>query len=139
MASLSVHAAHVCRLVPNTRVLIVEDDASVRRLLTDALSAEGYEIVTACDGRSALRVLFDEWRGADIVVTDEHLPNLSGLAIAGQLRKRPGWLPVVVVSPCVTDDLKERARRLGISGVFPMPLSMPALLDAVRMVAPIAF
>lgn len=124
-------------LVPVTRILVVDDDQAMRSLLTDAFLAEGYDVVTAGDGDVALSVLFEDLRGADVVVTDQRMPNLSGLELAERLRRTPGWTPVVIVSAFADADLEERARKFGVSRVFPKPFSVPDLLDVVRQLAPI--
>ena len=124
-------------LLPITRILVVDDDQAMRSLLTDALHSEGYDVVTAEDGEAALSVLFEDLRGADVVITDQRMPNLTGLELAERLRRTAGWTPVVIVSAFADADLEQRARKYGVSRVFPKPFSVPALLDAVRLLVPI--
>lgn len=133
----SATASRARRLVPITRILIVDDDHAMRSLLTDAFLAEGYDVVTAGDGEVALSVLFEDLRGADVVITDQRMPNLTGLELAERLRRTAGWTPVVIVSAFADAELEHWARTFGVSRVFPKPFSMPDLLDAVRLLVPI--
>lgn len=78
------------------RVLIVDDDKSVRDLLGTLLSGEGYEVLTASDGFEALAAM----RGGipDLMITDLKMPNMSGFELLGVVRKRFPSIAVIVMS-----------------------------------------
>jgi DNA-binding NtrC family response regulator len=75
--------------VPTQRILVVDDDASIRRALTILLSKAGYEVTQASDGFEAVRLWRDH--GADLVITDLHMPKKDGIeTIIELLSHTPG-------------------------------------------------
>src|SRR5881296_109188 len=83
-----------------TRILVVDDEESLRHLLTTILMHEGYEVVAACDGEEALARLGDET--FDLVLSDVRMPRLDGWGFLGALteRNRP---PVVIMMSAYGD------------------------------------
>ena len=116
-----------------TRVLVVEDDASIRTLLRYALEEEGYRVACARDGREALeRVERDR---PDAIVLDLQLPVMDGAGFARALARRTGGdaIPVLVVSG---DYAAHRiAAELGAAGCLAKPFELDALLEAVGRLA----
>lgn len=88
-------------------VLVVDDDASVRRFLFDALEMMGHRVVEAADGPAALRVL-DVFR-PDLMVVDFAMPEMNGAAVADAARAKWPHLPVVVASGYADTELVEKA------------------------------
>jgi DNA-binding response OmpR family regulator len=80
------------------RILVVDDDRSVRQMYRTALLIAGFEVETAGDGAAALAKI-DE-RHPDLIVLDLHLPRVDGLAVLGELRANSDtWdIPVVVLT-----------------------------------------
>ena len=80
------------------RILVVDDDRSLRKLYRTALLMAGFRVDTAEDGMTALRII-DE-RRPDVIVLDLHLPNVDGLAVLDELRANSDtWsIPVIVVT-----------------------------------------
>jgi DNA-binding response OmpR family regulator len=90
------------------RVLIAEDDDSLRRLLELRLDADGFEPLTACDGVQAL-ALMREWI-PDIVVCDVMMPHLSGISVVREMREREitSSVPIVLLTArCFDEDIQE--------------------------------
>ena len=88
-------------------VLVVDDDASVRHFLVDALELLGHRVVEATDGPAALRVL-DVFR-PDLMVVDFAMPEMNGAAVADAARAKWPGLPVVVASGYADTLLVEQA------------------------------
>jgi len=86
------------------RVLLVEDDRSLRRYLEVVLRRKGYEVIVAVDGLEAMRVTLTT--PVDLVVTDAIMPNLNGYELLRLLRNTPqlSHLPIVLLSAL---ELKE--------------------------------
>ena len=86
------------------RVLLVEDDRSLRRYLEVVLRRKGYEVIVAVDGLEAMRVTLTT--PVDLVVTDAIMPNLNGYELVRFLRNTPqlSHLPIVLLSAL---ELKE--------------------------------
>jgi DNA-binding response OmpR family regulator len=90
------------------RVLIVEDDTSLLRLLELRLSVDGYTTRTAVDGSDALHVLAD-WL-PDVIVTDVMMPRLSGLSLSRAVRRAPrtATVPIILLTArCFDNDMQE--------------------------------
>ena len=90
------------------RVLIVEDDASLLRLLELRLSVDGYATRTAADGVAALQELAG-WL-PDIVLTDVMMPRLSGLSLCRAIRRDPrtATVPIILLTArCFDNDMQE--------------------------------
>jgi CheY-like chemotaxis protein len=114
-------------------VLVVDDDRDSREMVRLALSADGYRIATAANGRDALMHLRST---ADtcIIVLDLTLPEMDGQRFrAAQLRDRSlAWIPVVVLSGSV--DGAARARALGARAFVPKPVDLDRLRAALRRI-----
>jgi len=114
------------------KVLLVDDDATLRRTLGIGLRAEGHEVLIAADGRSALEALRED--KPDIVVLDLGLPDLSGVEVLRRLR---AWstVPVVVLSARAESTEKVQALDLGADDYVTKPFGMEELLARVRAAA----
>ena len=91
------------------RVLLVEDEDSVRLVAERALSRQGYEVTTARDGEDgleALKAALGEGKGFDLVVSDVVMPGLDGPAMARELRKLAPDLPVLFMSGYAESQLR---------------------------------
>jgi len=116
------------------RVLVAEDDDSLRRLLELRLTADGYAVKLAEDGVTALREV-DAWR-PDVIVCDVMMPNLSGLSVCRELRSRPAYakLPIVLLTARVFDEDIQEVMRLGHITYMSKPFDFKALDDTLQLV-----
>ena len=114
------------------KVLLVDDDATLRQTLGIGLRAAGHEVLVAGDGRTALQSA-DEDR-PDIIVLDLGLPDLSGFDVLRQVR---AWstVPVVVLSARAESAEKVEALDLGADDYVTKPFGMEELLARVRAAA----
>lgn len=112
---------------PST-ILLVEDEAPIRRLAAAILERAGYRVVAAEDEASAMSAAGAMDEPPDLVVTDLLLPGGNGSGLASRLRERWAGLPVIVVSgrPAGADELPAGAAYLA------KPYGPSELLDAVR-------
>ena len=113
-----------------SRVLVVEDDARVRRPLTLTLTSHGYDVVAVGDGRSALTAAAEQV--PDLVVLDLGLPDMDGNHVIERLRT---WaaLPILVLSARETQDEKVRALDAGADDYVTKPFGMEELLARIRV------
>jgi two-component system KDP operon response regulator KdpE len=111
-------------------VLVVEDDAAQRRVLTLSLSARGYHVVTAKTGGEALRLVGSV--EPDVVILDLGLPDIDGIEVARHLRL---WVrsPIIVLTADGSEERTVVALDLGADDYVTKPFSMPALLARVRV------
>jgi two-component system KDP operon response regulator KdpE len=112
-----------------TRVLVVEDEAQLARALEINLKARKYEVESAPDGGTALRIAAA--RPPDVVLLDLGLPDMDGIDVIKGLR---GWtrVPILVVSARQTSDEKVEALDAGADDYIPKPFSMAELLARLR-------
>jgi DNA-binding NtrC family response regulator len=109
-----------------TRVLVVDDDRSIRRTLEKFLLGEGYDVAVAADGREAIAAA----AGADLVLLDLGLPGLDGFEVLAAIRAEPQPPPVVVIT--ARDDMQStvRAVQMGAYEYLVKPLD----IDRIRLV-----
>ncbi len=112
-----------------TIILVVDDDPRIVRFVSANLKAEGYEVTTASDGRTALEVI--ERQEPALVILDVALPELDGLGVLDQLRLESPT-PVIVLSALGRDQDKVRALDLGADDYLTKPFSVDELLARVR-------
>jgi DNA-binding NtrC family response regulator len=81
---------------PTQRILVVDDDASIRRTLNILLSKAGYEVIQASDGSEAVRLWRD--RGGDLVITDLHMPEKDGIETIVELLSHTPGMSIIAMS-----------------------------------------
>jgi DNA-binding NtrC family response regulator len=120
-------AIHRCK------VLVIDDDRDAQEMLRVALTADGYQVATAGNGRDAL-VHLRSTADTCILVLDLGLPHMDGaLFRAAQLRDRAlAWIPIVVMSGSV--DGAARARELGARSFIAKPADLDRLRAALRRI-----
>ena len=113
-------------------ILIVEDRAVDRKLLSAVLRSAGHEVLAASDGGDALRLLEDS--RPDLVVSDILMPTIDGYELVRRMRERPGLASIPVVFYTATYHEREAqalARQCGVSSILTKPSTPQAILDAV--------
>ena len=113
------------------RILVVDDDPSVRALLRDVLELEGHTVTDAVDGYAALRAVAAE--PPDCVVLDVVMPGMDGHEVLGRLRATTGGreLPVVMLTAAADDDTAWRGWSGGVDRVLGKPFEADDLLHHV--------
>lgn len=111
-------------------ILVVEDDAPMRRFLRAALSNEGYRVVEADTGRGAMSIILA--RPPDLVLLDLGLPDVDGMGILARVRE---WsqLPIVILSARGQEADKVDALNSGADDYLTKPFGVPELLARVRV------
>jgi len=111
------------------RILVVDDEQQITRVLRTTLSAQGYDIRVANDGEMALE-LMKNWT-PHVVITDLAMPNLDGVALCQQVR-RMSQVPIIVLSVRGQDRSKVEALDAGADDYVTKPFSMNELLARIR-------
>ncbi len=114
------------------RILIVEDRASLRKMLERALSSEGFAVESCGDGLSAIGKV--ESRPFDLVLTDLKLPEVSGLEVVSACRRRRPPLPVVVMTAYGTVEVAVEAMKRGALDFLEKPVEIDQLYELVHSV-----
>ena len=112
------------------RILVVEDDAAVRRIVSRTLASHGFRIEAVDSGEDALRV--EPGFHSDLVLLDLGLPGMSGMDVIAQLRERTST-PIIVLSVRETEADKVRALDLGADDYLTKPFGVDELLARVRV------
>jgi two-component system KDP operon response regulator KdpE len=111
------------------RILVVDDEPQITRVLRTTLSSRGYEIRVANDGDSALDVVSD-WP-PDLIITDVTMPNMSGIELTEKVRAK-SKIPIIVLSVRGEERSKVQALDAGADDYVTKPFNMNELLARVR-------
>lgn len=111
------------------RILVVDDEPQIRRMLKTSLQSKGYEVILASDGEEGFRLY--ETERPDLIITDLAMPTMNGLELTKSIR-RVGITPIIVLSVRTTDAMKVTALDEGADDYLTKPFSMPELLARVR-------
>jgi two-component system response regulator MprA len=116
--------------MPEAAILVVDDDAPIRRMLDRTLTAEGYAVETAADGGAALAAV--ERSTPDLVVLDVAMPGVDGLAVSRRLRAKGLAVPVLLLT--ARDSVPDRVAGLdaGADDYLVKPFATEELLARVR-------
>lgn len=112
-----------------SRLLIVDDEADVTRVLQAFFASQGYSARTADDGSTALKVM-REWQ-PDLIITDLSMPNVSGIALCREVRKT-SVVPIIVLSVREEETTKVEALNSGADDYVTKPFGTDELLARVR-------
>lgn len=114
----------------NKRILVVEDEVQIARVLQLELEYEGYEVLVKHDGRSGLEVALHET--LDLILLDVMLPELSGIEVLRRLRKADIHVPVILLTARNTTLDKVMGLDQGANDYVTKPFEMEELLARVR-------
>lgn len=117
-----------------TKVLVVDDDAESRELLSEVLTTNGYT-VGAVENAEAARALLSEDDAYRIVIADLRMPNGSGLELLEGLRRRHSKHEVILMSSFISVAERKRALDLGVDALIEKPFQLSELLDLVAGLA----
>lgn len=117
-----------------TRVLVVDDDPMVTRLVRINLELEDFQVEEAWDGNTALRMMREN--PPAVLVLDIMMPRMDGWEILRQVREDPRLkdLPVVLLTAKVQDEDMARGWRMGADGYITKPFNPVGLADILREV-----
>ena len=113
-------------------ILLVDDDAAVRRPLRQALGLCGYTVVEACDGMEALRIVGEGLAVVDLVLLDVKMPGMSGWDVLAELRRRTPAIPVILTSGYTQQDSAPPADAPVPDAYLPKPYELGELTAEVR-------
>lgn len=114
------------------RILVVDDDLIVQRVLGMTLQRGGYTVLSARDGAEAVRTL--EGESVDLIITDLSMPDVSGIDLLRHIRAHQTWrnIPVAILTASPEGMDAARARGEGVDAVLTKPTGSRELLDTVQ-------
>jgi excisionase family DNA binding protein len=110
------------------RVLVVDDEASIRDLLAKTLALAEYDVDVAPDGRSALERM--RMYPYDLLIADLKMPGMDGLTVIREAKRYKGDLPVIIITGFSTESSAIEAVNLGVAGYLTKPFRVPQVLAA---------
>ena len=110
------------------RILVVDDEASIRDLLAKTLALAEYEVDVAPDGRSALERM--RIYPYDLLIADLKMPGMDGLAVIREAKRYKSDLPVIIITGFSTESSAIEAVNLGVAGYLTKPFRVPQVLAA---------
>jgi excisionase family DNA binding protein len=110
------------------RVLVVDDEASIRDLLAKTLALAEYDVDVAPDGRAALERI--RLYNYDLLIVDLKMPGIDGLSVIREAKRYKTDLPVIIITGFSTESTAIEAVNLGVSGYLTKPFRVPQVLAA---------
>jgi CheY-like chemotaxis protein len=137
LSSTASPDAEASALSAMPKILVIDDEAAVRKVLVRMLTTAGHEVNAAGGGEAGLRL----WRevGADLVLTDVHMPEINGVDVIRELRAHAPALPVIAMSGSGNSrdlELLRAAQLAGAVGVLGKPFSWDELMGAIASAFP---
>jgi excisionase family DNA binding protein len=121
-------AARAATGTARPRVLVVDDEASIRDLLAKTLALAEYDVDVAPDGRSALERM--RLYPYDLLIADLKMPGMDGLTVIREAKRYKADLPVIIITGFSTESSAIEAVNLGVAGYLTKPFRVPQVLAA---------
>ena len=116
-------------MTERSRILVVDDETQITRVLKTTLSSQGYEVRTAADGESGFQAAMD-WL-PDLIISDLSMPRMTGIELCREVRER-SQVPIIVLSVRGEEKSKIQALDAGADDYVTKPFSVNELLARVR-------
>jgi CheY-like chemotaxis protein len=114
---------------PTRRILVADDESTIRMLMTAVLVKSGYQVESAADGAEAWEAL--QAKPYDLLITDHNMPRITGVELVKNMRSAHMVLPVVMVAGIVPTDELAQDPSLQFSATLSKPFALAELLDSV--------
>ena len=118
-------------------ILIVDDSASVRQVVSIALKGAGYDVIAGVDGKDALAKL--NGQRIHLIISDVNMPNMDGITFVAEARKLPAYkfTPIIMLTTESQEDKKRQAQAAGARAWVTKPFQPEQMLSAVaKLIAP---
>ena len=112
------------------RVLVVDDEASIRDLLAKTLALAEYDVDTASNGANALDRLRERQGNYDLMIADLRMPGMDGLSMIREVKLLNPTLPIIIITGFSTESSAIEAVNLGVAGYLTKPFRVPQVLAA---------
>jgi two-component system KDP operon response regulator KdpE len=114
---------------PSLKVLVVDDEPPIRKLLRMGLSAHGYQVIDAPNGKVALELISQK---PDLIILDLGLPDIQGLDLLRKMREQNEGVPIVVLSSRADEAAKVEALDFGADDYVTKPFALRELMSRIR-------
>ena len=134
VGSVGVKATKVVvpKMVAKSRIMVVDDSLTMRKVLGRLLERAGYEVLVAKDGMDALQLLQETT--PDVILTDIEMPRMDGFGLARNIRDdaRTAKTPLIMISSRTADKHRNLAKEIGVDAFFGKPVQDDELLSKVK-------
>lgn len=113
------------------KILIVEDDNSIRELLVELLESEGYEVASAVNGLEGLKYLQNH-KNPNLILVDLMMPVMDGYTFRTEQLKNPKWAKIPVVVMSAEANAKEKMKSYNITAFLSKPVELDTILKTVE-------
>ena len=113
-----------------SKILVIDDEQSIRDLLDRLLRRKGYDVVLAVSGQKGLECFRRE--RPDVIVLDLKMPEMDGLTVLRQIRSLNRSQPVIVLTGSRTAEMEQQVRALGVTEYIAKGFSLHLLGDALK-------
>lgn len=112
-------------------ILIVDDSASLRQVVSIALKGAGYDVIEACDGKDALTKL--DGKKIHLIISDVNMPNMDGIALVKAIKQLPVYqfTPIIMLTTEAGDSKKAEGQAAGARAWVVKPFQPAQMLAAV--------
>lgn len=112
------------------RILVVEDDTSIRELLVELLESEGYEVASAVNGLEGLKILQSQ-KNPDLILIDLMMPVMDGYSFRTEQLKNNDWSKIPTVVMSAEANAKEKMKNFSITAFLSKPVELDTILKTV--------
>ena len=120
--------------MPGCRILIVDDDAESRSLLSEVLESNGFSTTAVSDSKAAQET-FDRGPAFGMVIADLRMPGGNGLDLLSSIRKRHSRVSIVLMSSFIAEAQRRVAHELGVDALLEKPFRLTELIKTVTAIA----
>ena len=115
-------------------ILVVEDLSAVQQFLRETLESKGYETLGASNGNKAYEILSTNTNRVNLVLTDYHMPESSGLDLIEKINKNPDLkkIPVIILTAETNPDIIKRAAQIGFKSWIKKPYRSDVLIKEIE-------
>jgi CheY-like chemotaxis protein len=112
------------------RILVVEDDTSIRELLVELLESEGYSVSSAVNGLEGLKILQAQ-TNPDLILIDLMMPVMDGYSFRSEQLKNSKWAAIPTVVMSAEANAKEKMKNFNITAFLSKPVELDTILKTV--------
>ena len=113
-------------------LLVVDDEPTIREVMSLTLESDGYRCICAADAREALELVKLRGREIQCMITDLHMPEMDGIELIKKVRETGAQMDVVISTGYLGDEDREALRQLGVTATLSKPYTGAELLSQVR-------
>ncbi len=114
----------------NKKVLVIDDNRFILRIIKSKLSSDSLEVITAIDGKEGVEKAFAE--KPDLVITDIMMPKLDGFGVYNELQKNPQTQRIPIIFLTALGEEREELKELGPAAIITKPFSPRQMLNTVN-------